>query len=233
MTIVILFLGVETRAEDPFEWVELPFPNTETRDSGDIHDGTGKNPRKATTAESELDSARIHLRNQPLSKLNASIKPTPGIVPEQRPLDDRLTQQHSLDENRVSDEMFSGDHGRPWAVNSFEWEAPATKHLPLLFEEPNLERLGYAYGVCDIGLCDEEPRRGQRLQTLVSGMNFFGRVPFIPYMAGVRPLTSPVYTLGTDRPGSPVAYRKYHPHRSLRGAIYQAGAVVGMVFIIP
>lgn len=229
---VVLFLGAKAHANDPFEF-DLPSPSSGTQESNNAYDGISEKRGAKTAVESELESARLHLMSQPLSQIRASIKPTPGIVPEKHGLSDRLEQRHSLDRSPVPSEMFSGDQGRPWALNSFEWEAPATKHLPLLFEEPNLERLGYAYGFCDIGICDEEPRRGQRLQTLVSGVNFFGRIPFIPYMAGVHPLTEPVYTLGTDRAGSPVAYRRYLPHRSLKGAIYQAGAVVGAVYIIP
>lgn len=39
------------------------------------------------------------------------------------------------------------DCGRPWCLSPYEWDAPNTKSLPLYFEEPNLERLGYYYGV--------------------------------------------------------------------------------------
>ena len=229
----VLFLGSEIRAGDPFDPIDLPSPDDEISYPGNSYDRISVKKPAATNDESEFDSARRHLKNQPLSQINASIKPTPGIVPEQYGSMDRLEQQHTLDQSPVPLEMFSGDQSRPWALSFFEWEAPATKHLPLLFEEPNLERLGYAYGVCDLGICEEEPRRGQRLQTIVSGAYFFGRVPLIPYMAGVHPLTQPIYTLGADRAGSAVPYRRYLPHRSLRGAIYQAAAVVGAVYIIP
>jgi hypothetical protein len=40
--------------------------------------------------------------------------------------------------------------GRGWMWESYAWEPTALRHLPLYFEEPNLERLGYYYGYpCD------------------------------------------------------------------------------------
>ena len=189
--------------------------------------------RAASKGKTEFESAKQHVRNQPLNRVNASIKPPAGEMPAPLFLDNSGVSQLSPNSDLIMDSQFWERQSRPWSYTSYEWEAPASKHLPLLFEEPNLERLGYAYGICDIGICDEEPRRGQRLQALVSGFNFFARIPFLPYMAGVRPLTEPVYTLGADRPGSPVPYRKYLPHWSLRGAMYQAGAAVGAVYIIP
>jgi hypothetical protein len=220
---IILFLGVETRADDPAGRFDLPAPSTETEGSASTYDDNPVLSREATAGKTELEAAKLHVRNQPLNRVNASIKPPDGDVPHQLVLDDLV----------FPNGLFPADQSRPWAFNNYEWEAPATRHLPLLFEEPNLERLGYAYGLCDIGICEEEPRRGERLQALVSGVNFFGRIPFIPYMAGVRPVTEPVYAFGADRPGSPVPYRKYLPHWSLRGAAYQAGAAVGAVYIIP
>lgn len=38
------------------------------------------------------------------------------------------------------------DCGRPWCLSPYEWDAPNTKSLPLYFEEPELERMGYYYG---------------------------------------------------------------------------------------
>lgn len=123
---------------------------------------------------------------------------------------------------------------RPWMLASYEWEAPATRHLPLWFEEPNLERMGYTWGmqwnVCgfEAGQCASEC-----LQPFVSAGHFFGRVPFIPYMCGIDPPCEPVYTLGVDRPGSPVPYRRYLIPVTLKAALFQAGAMVGVAYAVP
>ena len=176
--------------------------------------------------ETDKDAtSRVQFR-RPLRSIKASIETPPGgDLPKMDHVGDDL-------ELGIVD-PFSNGQCRPWAYSSYQWEAPATRHLPLLFEEPNLERLGYTYGFCNVGLCDEPPRGGERIQPILSMAHFIGRIPVIPYMAGVHPLTEPVYTLGVDRPGSPVPYRKYLPHCSLRGAIYQAGFMVGTAFIIP
>jgi hypothetical protein len=182
------------------------------------------NGTESSESEKKISPGRQRFR-KPLRSINASIQSPVDLPKTTTRVDDDL----ALD----VDDPFSNGHCRPWAYSSYQWEAPATRHLPLLFEEPNLERLGYTHGFCDVGLCDEPPRGGERIQPLISMANFIGRIPLIPYMAGVHPLTEPVYTLGTDRAGSPVPYRKYLPHCSLRGTIYQAGFMVGTAFIIP
>ena len=135
----------------------------------------------------------------------------------------------------ASGSVFSplGD-SRPWMLSPYEWEAPATRHLPLLFEDPNLERLGYTCGN-RISWCGEERslHTGKCLQPFLSAAHFFGRVPMIPYLYGVDEPFEPVYTLGVDRPGSPVPYRRHFIPLSLRGALYQAGATVGLLYAIP
>ena len=220
---------------------EIPWPSQEAKpsppkESKGIKNSNIKNTKKSPaaivvpvssvlTSGTERNTARRPQLNKPLHSINASIQAPEGDLPKMDPVDDAAVLG-------IVD-PFSNGQCRPWAYSCYQWEAPATRHLPLLFEEPNLERLGYTYGFCDVGLCEEPPRGGQRIQPILSMAHFIGRIPVIPYMAGVHPLTEPVYTLGADRPGSPVPYRKYLPHCSLRGAIYQAGFMVGTAFIIP
>lgn len=220
-----IFAGSTLFAEGEQFDFDLPAAPSEAEEIDEIDDITFDDPPSAdqSSAKSTETTSRSHILSRPLSEIRATIAAPAGLLPKTRSV-------RELDES--VDMLFDGPN-RPWALTSYQWEAPATRHLPLLFEEPNLERLGYAYGFCDCGICEEEPRRGQRLQALVSFVHFFGRVPFIPYMAGVHPLTEPYYTLGVDRPGSPVPYREHLPHCSTRGALYQAGAAVGAVFIIP
>ena len=173
-------------------------------------------------------------QDMPLGQLKANI----GLnLPEPERLSSsevaRLSQAAPL--LAASGSVFSplGD-SRPWMLAPYEWEAPATRHLPLLFEDPNLERLGYTCG-CRISWCGEERslHTGKCLQPFLSAAHFFGRVPMIPYLCGVDPPCEPIYTLGVDRPGSPVPYRRHFIPLSLRGALYQAGVSVGLVYAIP
>lgn len=224
---------------------EIPWPSKEAKTSPPKESKGPTNPQKSpepavvpvssaslsgkeTGGSEKLEKNNTSGRQQfrkPLRAISASIQTPEGELPAAKHVDDDL-------ELGVID-PFSTGQCRPWAYSCYQWEAPATRHLPLLFEEPNLERLGHTYGFCDVGLCDEPPRGGERIQPIISMAHFIGRIPVIPYMAGVHPLTEPIYTLGADRPGSPVPYRKYLPHCSLRGAIYQAGFMVGTAFIIP
>jgi hypothetical protein len=184
-------------------------------------------PMSATAASTEaVESPASKLwQDRPLGSLKASINPTGGELPTNVAAP-RLAE--------VGMRHYTFGESRPWMLNSYEWEAPATRHLPLLFEEPNLERLGYTYGCNCRGRGRQAvPRGADCLQPVVSGVRFFGRIPFIPYMYGYQCACKPVYTLGVDRPGSPVPYRKYMVPLSIKGAIYQAGAITGLVFFIP
>ena len=166
------------------------------------------------------------LQDRPLGRLNASIKPTDGELPP------------NLAAIRLSDAgvFFDAiDDIRPWMViNDVQWDAPATRHLPLFFEEPNLERLGYTHR-CYLDICgyETDPILAELMQPFISGTHFVACIACAPYTCGVRSPCEPVYTLGTDRPGSPVLYRKYFPPVSLRGAIFEAAVVCGLVFGVP
>lgn len=159
------------------------------------------------------------------------------------PADEQLSPLEVARLNQAT--PFLADHGshfsvigdsRPWLLATYEWEAPATRHLPLLFEEPNLERLGYTYG-CRTWWCGEEGsiHASDCLQPFISGAHFFGRVPLIPYMIGMEEpcACEPIYTLGVDHPGTPTPYRRHYLPLSLKGAVYQAAATVGMLYIFP
>ena len=196
--------------------------------------GPGASPVAKPVANPLVSRATELWQDKPLGQLTASIALN-------LPKDEELSATETVRLNQAAPllaghgQMFSvlGD-SRPWMLASYEWEAPATRHLPLFFEEPNLERLGYTFGwrTC---WCGEEGsvHVSECLQPFVSAAHFFGRVPLIPYLCGLDEPCEPIYTLGVDRPGSPVPYRRHFLPFSLKGALYQAGATVGLVYIIP
>jgi hypothetical protein len=99
------------------------------------------------------------------------------------------------------------------------WKASALCHKPLYFEDEQMERYGHSWGPC----CDP----------IVSGVHFFTRLPVLPYCMGVTPPCECVYALGHYRPGS-CAPRYIEPIPiSARGALFQAGAVVGVAAALP
>jgi len=100
------------------------------------------------------------------------------------------------------------------------WKASALSTRAAYFEDVQLERYGHTI-VCPA------------LQPVVSGAKFFATIPFLPYKMGVTPPNECVYTLGHHRPGNCAPYMVQPCPVSLRGALFQAGAVTGAVFAIP
>ena len=195
-------------------------------------------PAPAVAGQSEVAPAQpapnaraVELwQDKPLNQLTASIARPESDAKLSEPETVRLSQASAILKPEGSYFSPIGD-SRPWMMQTYEWEAPATRHLPLLFEEPNLERLGYTYTCRTWG--GGSVSAGDCIQPFISAAHFFGRIPMIPYMCGVNPPCEPVYTLGVDRPGSPVPYRRHYLPVSLKGALYEAGAVVGMFYCIP
>ena len=109
--------------------------------------------------------------------------------------------------------------GRCWDQKTFMWKASALCHKPLYFEDESLERYGHSWGPC--------------LDPLVSGAHFFTRLPVLPYCMGVEPPNECIYALGHYRPGSCAPYMIHPVPISARGALFQAGATTGAVFLLP
>lgn len=166
--------------------------------------------------------------DRPVVALKASIALPPGEIPRNR--------ARELASTLPTQVMVTGV-SRPWLWQEVEWEAAATRHLPLYFEEPMLERLGYTHGwgreTCDYCATDCDRKKAEAFQPFVSAAAFFGRVPILPYQMGVDLPWEPIYTLGEPLPGSPAPYEKRRIPWSLRGALFQAGATTGAVFIVP
>lgn len=192
--------------------------------------------------ESALTATEALLRDRPIGNLQASIAPPTAAAPE------NLAREALELEGALPQPLGLG---RGWCLQPLAWEASAVRHRPTYFEEPNLERLGYYYGVPHDGqVCyrvfgpvgewlgspydaDDYRPQNQVLQPVVSALNFYGRVAVLPYLVGATDPREEVYGLGEDRPGSPVPYRKYHMPLSARGILYQGAAATGMAFLIP
>ncbi|ODA29615.1 hypothetical protein A6X21_08050 [Planctopirus hydrillae] len=166
--------------------------------------------------------------DRPVVSLKASIALPAGEIPRNRAREMASTLPTQVMVTGIS---------RPWLWQEVEWEAAATRHLPLYFEEPMLERLGYTHGwgreTCDYCATDCDRMKAEAFQPFVSAAAFFGRVPILPYQMGVDLPWEPIYTLGEPLPGSPAPYEKRMIPWSLRGALFQAGATTGAVFIVP
>jgi hypothetical protein len=67
----------------------------------------------------------------------------------------------------------------------FFWQATNLCHRPLYFQQDYLERDGRSFGP---------------VQPIVSGVQFFGSVPLLPYRMVRQPPCRCIYTLGESRP---------------------------------
>lgn len=108
---------------------------------------------------------------------------------------------------------------REWLASTMTWKASGLCHKPLYFEDVQLERYGHT--------------AGPLLQPVLSGAHFFGSAVTVPYQMGMSPPTECEYALGYYRPGSCAPWLLPPVPLSVRGALLEAGAITGGVFVIP
>jgi hypothetical protein len=109
--------------------------------------------------------------------------------------------------------------GRHFVQTTFTWKASALCHKPIYFEQLQLERYGHTAGPV--------------VQPFLSGAHFFVSIAALPYAMGVQPPNECVYQLGLYRPGSCAPWLVDPIPLSLRGALFQTGAVLGGIYLIP
>jgi hypothetical protein len=102
---------------------------------------------------------------------------------------------------------------------TYTWKASALCYKPLYFQQAALERYGHSWGPL--------------LQPFISGADFYARVFALPYMMGMDPPCQCVYALGWYRPGSCAPQAIYPIPISVRGALLEAGVVIGAAAVIP
>jgi len=108
---------------------------------------------------------------------------------------------------------------RSFAPTTYTWTASGLCHKPLYFEDVQLERYGHMLGPW--------------VQPFASGAHFFLTIPVLPYKMGLTPPNECLYTLGYYRPGNCAPDLVDPLPLSVRAALFEAGAWVGGVFIIP
>jgi hypothetical protein len=87
-----------------------------------------------------------------------------------------------------------------------------------LFEQLNAERYGITYGC---------------LQPIVSGAHFFVTVPALPYKVWAQGHDHCQYVLGYYRPGSYAKPQCYKPRISADAGMFEAGVILGLIYILP
>jgi hypothetical protein len=209
----------QTDLDDQLEQdLRLPFGTANESGQAAPLDGTLQQPTDdlpiASPAQVERDRQRADAScNDSLAKLRAKTIDTVNIsiaVSGNEGTD--FPFECTLDQDQWHE-------GRSWEQTTFLWKASALCHKPLYFEDPQLERYGHSFPPC--------------CQPLISGAHFFTRLPVLPYCMGVEPPMECIYSLGHYRPGSCAPYMFEPIPLSYRGALFQAGAVVGAAAALP
>ena len=158
----------------------------------------------------------------PIASVTIRLAPKHGDyhpdIPEKDEKPRRLRAKELFDREGTVFHGASGVRTRSWTERVVDWEAAATCHRPLYFEEINLERYGYSFGL---------------VQPLVSAAHFFGRLPALPYLMAIDSPHQCNYTLGRYRPGSCVPLRIHTVPADAAAIVVQGGAATGLVYLIP
>jgi hypothetical protein len=109
--------------------------------------------------------------------------------------------------------------GRNWGCVTYHWKASGLCHKPLYFEQVAVERYGHS--------------APPLVQDVLCGVHFFASLPALPYMMGLCPPDECQYSLGYYRPGNCAPYLIDPIPLSLRAGLFEAGAIVGGILIIP
>jgi len=143
----------------------------------------------------------------PLEDLSTDISPPDA---DQQPLPPECT---------VGDESLDPGLPRPWGPVTFTWKASGLCHKPLYFQQRHVERYGHSWGPL--------------VQPVMSHTNFYASVIALPYKMGLTPPNECQYTLGFYRPNSCAPYMLDPLPLSVRAGLWEAGAWVGGVFLMP
>ena len=158
-------------------------------------------------APAKKSSAAVELK--PMVVLGTDIQPKEGDLPEDH-AGDMFGSHGTLRYRREL--AMSGDE-LPIFLASADFY-----HYPLYFEQFNLERYGYHHGP---------------FQALVSGAVFYGTLPALPYLAAVDRPREWVGTAGPYGLGQFGPCRHVLPPWNFRAALFEAGVVTALVFVIP
>jgi hypothetical protein len=133
-----------------------------------------------------------------------------------------LTTSITPPEGDLPHDCSMGEGPFPWrkfCPTTFTWTASALCHKPLYFEDVHLERYGH--------MC------GPWLQPFASGFQFYASIFVLPYQMGVELPNECIYTLGYYRPGDCAPYVLDPIPFSVRGGLFEAGALVGGICLFP
>ncbi len=160
-----------------------------------------------TDADSTEESPLVPLT--PITRLGVDIRPKGADLPV------NFAREVFLSRGMV---VYSRDSDGSADLYPVFVASPDFCHYPLYFEQFNLERFGYSHGIA---------------QPFFSAAHFFCRLPAMPYLVTVDRPCQCMATSGPYGPGNYCPCPHVLPPWNLRAALFEAGLVTGLVFIIP
>ncbi len=159
------------------------------------------------------------LQPPPKELLRRGLQPLSASLPDTRVRDGLMPPDASqgLFDHRESE--YGSFRGEGWMVKDFHWFATCNRYRPLYFEDAMLERHGQS--------------RHPLVQPLASGARFFLTIPALPYAAVVDRPHQPRSVLGHFRPGSDAPLLLQRPPLQADAGLFEAGLVVGLIFLVP
>ena len=165
------------------------------------------------------DQKPAFLQPPPKGLLQRGLQPLAAELPDSRVREGLLppdASQGVFGESWAIPGTNRGDH---WTSIDVHWAPSGNRYRPTYFEDSMLERHGQA--------------RHPLVQPLASGTRFFLTIPALPYGAVVNPPHRPISTLGHFRAGSGAPCLLQRPPLQADAGLFQAGLVVGLIFIVP
>ena len=159
------------------------------------------------------------LRPPPKKLLRQGMQPLSTELPDTRVRDGLLPPDASQGLFGDSWSSPSYERGDQWTPIGLYWAPSGNRYRPLYFEDAMLERHGQS--------------RHPLVQPLASGARFFTTIAALPYAAAVNPPHRSTSTLGHFRAGSDAPYLLQRPPLQPGAGLFQAGLVVGLIFIVP
>ncbi len=173
----------------------------------------------AQPGDEEAAKEPAFLQPPPKELLQRGLQPLSTLLPDTRVRGGLLPPDASeglFDKSRIGQSTLRDED---WTRQEFHWVATCNRYRPLYFEDAMLERHGQS--------------RHPLVQPVMSGTRFFLTFPTLPYAVMVdspRPARS---VLGHFRPGSGAPLLLQRPPLQADAGMFEAGMVVGLIFLIP
>ncbi len=199
-------------------------------DSGDLFFlAAGPTNAKDRLQNTEVIPAIAEVPVRKLPQLTSIFETSVDVTPVARAFDedadeelssvrpaDTAAQQFGVFDSAV----LGGNERTRFPMMYYLWHTPATRHKPLYFEQPNIERYGTHVG-------------SNCFASAVATAKFVGQTLSLPYQMGANPPRECRYTLGVYRPGNCTPHFFHASPLSSKGLLYQGAAVTGLVFLFP